>query len=213
MHISRDSDIRQFLKRLVDYFRKSENHYVDMEQKDIAPFGWAGRPYHARHAILTHRDDMTKFDLPCFIQTASSDITRWRYDVNAHVDVISGRTIVFSHEKGGSQKNASWLIELILLDHIIRCRGEGIKIVVSDNASVGKTWLTTIVLPQYLVGQGLAEIALIVFLENNHGNWLADLLFGQLQTRRRRCTVLDRCPLEGIRVDQTEVRSSAGFFN
>lgn len=30
----------------------------------------------------------------------------------------------------------------------------------------------------------------MLFLENNHGKWLADILFGQLQIRRKRCTVL-----------------------
>lgn len=79
---------------------------------------------------------------------------------------------------------------MILLDHIIRCRGEGIKVLVSDNAAVGKNWLTTVALPQYIVDQGLADVVVIVYLENNHGKWLADMLFGQLQTRRKRTTIL-----------------------
>lgn len=64
-------------------------------------------------------------------------------------------------------------------------KGEAVEIVVSDNAAVGKNWLSTIALPQYLADQGLAETVIIVFLENSHGKWLADMLFGQLQTRRR----------------------------
>lgn len=41
-----------------------------------------------------------------------------------------------------------------------------------------------------MVDQGLADVVVILFLENNHGNWLADMMFGQLQTRRRQLTIL-----------------------
>lgn len=152
-----------------------------------APLSWRQRHY---HAVLTHQDDMTKIDLPSFIISASSDITRWRYDVNAHLSAITNETIVFSHEQGVGAKTGSSEMELVLLDHILRCRGESIKIIVSDNASVGKNWLTTISLPQYIVDQGLADVAIVVFLENNHGKFLVDMLFGQVQTRRKRSTVL-----------------------
>lgn len=81
-------------------------------------------------------------------------------------------------------------MEWILLGHILRCRGEGIKIVVSDNASVGKNWLTTIALPQYIVDQGLADVVVMIFLENNQCKWLTDMVFGELQIRRRRSTIL-----------------------
>lgn len=54
---------------------------------------------------------MTKVDLPHFVVNASCDITRFRFDVTAFVDSITGDTNVFSHEQGGSGKNASRLIE------------------------------------------------------------------------------------------------------
>lgn len=133
---------------------------------------------------------MSKVDLPHFIVSASSDITRWRYDASAHVSAVNGDCTVLSHEQGSGPKNASSVMELIILDHTLRCRGEGIKVVVSDNASVGKNWLTTVALPQYFVDQGLADVVLIVFLENSHGEWFSDMLFGQLQTRQRRTTIL-----------------------
>lgn len=76
------------------------------------------------------------------------------------------------------------------MNHVLSCRGEAIKVILSDNASVGKNWLTTVALPQYLVDQGLAEVVLVIFLENNHGKYLADMLFGQFQSRRRREVLL-----------------------
>lgn len=97
---------------------------------------------------------------------------------------------MFSHEQGSGAKNASATVEEIILDHIVRCKGESVKVIISGNASVGKNWLTTIALPQYMVDQGLADVVLIVFMENNHGNWLADMLFGQFQTLRKRTNVL-----------------------
>lgn len=184
-HNLRDANIRKFLKELTDHFRTVENAYVEMEGE--AAVDWCTRH---DHAVITHQDDMTKVDLPSFIINASSDITRWRYDVNAHVSAVTGECIVFSHEQGGGAKTGSSIMEVILLDHILRCRGEGIKVIVSDNASVGKNWLTTVAMPQYFVDQGLAEIVIVLFLENNHGKWLADMLFGQLQIRRQRSTIL-----------------------
>lgn len=55
---------------------------------------------------------------------------------------------------------------------------------------MGKNWLTTIALSQYMVDEGLADIVVVVYLENNHRKWLADMLFRQLQTRRKRSTIL-----------------------
>lgn len=43
---------------------------------------------------------MSKEDLPSFIVEASCDISRWRFDVNAHVSTINDNSIVFSHEQG-----------------------------------------------------------------------------------------------------------------
>lgn len=45
------------------------------------------------------------------------------------------------------------IMEGVVIDHILRCRGDAIKIVVNDNASVAKRWLTTVAMPQYIVDQ------------------------------------------------------------
>lgn len=97
-HTLRDATIRKFLKVITDHFRVAESVYVEMRN---APSGWRQRHY---HAVITHQDDMTKVDLPSFIIEASSDITRWRYVVNAHVDSVTGECVGFSHEQGGVQK-------------------------------------------------------------------------------------------------------------
>ena len=188
-HNERDARIRGWLKRLTDHLRSKENssRQKALKTSGIEPFGWCQR---RNFALVTHQDDMTKVDLPHIVVDASADITRWRFDVNAHVNAVTGDCVVFSHEQGAGSKNASSIIETVLLDHIVTCAGENIKVVVSDNASVGKNWLSTVVFPQYLVDQGLADIVLIVFLENNHGKWLADMLFGQFQIRKRNSTIL-----------------------
>ena len=186
MHNERDARIRGFLKRVADHFRATENRYR-ADGSNPLPSNWRSR---SDLALFTHQDDMTKVDLPHIIVSASADITRWRFDVNAHVNAITGDCHVFSHDQGTGSKNASTIFEEVLLDHILSCSGESIKIVVSDNAAVGKNWITTVALPQYFVDQGLADIVLVVYLENNHGKWLADMLFGQLQIRKRNTTIL-----------------------
>lgn len=82
------------------------------------------------------------------------------------------------------------MIESILIDHVLRCKGENIKIIVADNASVGKSLVTCIALPQYVVDQGLALLCRVVYLENNHGKFLCNMLFGQFQTKRRRTGIV-----------------------
>ena len=37
---------------------------------------------------------------------------------------------------------------------------------------------------------GLADAVVVIFLENNHGKYVADMLFGQFQTKRKRSTVI-----------------------
>lgn len=193
-HNERDARIRGFLKKLSDLFRKIENKYRERakrreeslhgEEESVA---WCMFP---DRGCITHQDDMSKIDLPHFVVSASSDITRWRFGVNAHVSAVTNNGSILSYEQGNGQKNASAIIEEIIVNHLLQCRGENIKVIVSDHAAVGKNWLTTIALPQYMVDQGLAEIVLIVFLENNHGKWLCDMLFGQFQSRRRRQIIL-----------------------
>lgn len=186
-HSRRDMHIRRALKVMSDHFRNVENDWIKRGLFKTEDPMWNRLP---SHAIITHQDDMTKVDLPYFIESASADITRWRFDANAHVSAVNDDAVVFSHEQGTGSKNSSCVAEEIILDHIIRCRGEAIMIVTSDNAAVGRNWLCSVALPQYIVDQGLADVVLIVFLENNHGKWLADMLFGQLQTKRRKTTLL-----------------------
>lgn len=64
-------------------------------------------------AIITHRDDMAKVDLPHFVLNASAHITRWRFDVHAHASAVFKETMIFSHEQGTWPKNSSAIIEMI----------------------------------------------------------------------------------------------------
>lgn len=54
---------------------------------------------------------MTKVDLPCFIANGSTDITRWRFDSNEHVDAITNESIVFLHEQRAGLKNGSSIMK------------------------------------------------------------------------------------------------------
>lgn len=186
VHNMRDARIRKLLKDAIDYFRVVENSLREIGAGNYC-VGWCTIP---NHATIVHQDDMTKVDLPSFVVTASADITRWRFGVTGFVDAVTNMSNVFSIEQGGPSKTGGFIMELILLDHLVRCRGESIKIIISDNASVGKNWITTVALPHYMVDQGLAEVVIQVFLENNHGKYLADMLFGHFQLRRRRSTIV-----------------------
>lgn len=55
-----------------------------------------------------------------------------------------------------------------------------------------------------MVDQGLCQIAIVLFLENIHGKYLADMLFGMLQTRMRSSTVLG---VDGLLAEFSKVRA------
>lgn len=99
-------------------------------------------------ALLTHQDDYTKINLPRIAVDYSAGITRWIYGVNSHVNNISGSNTIFSYEKGFEPKNASSIVETINIEHVLRFQGEGIKIIVSDNAMVWKNWMVTVAIAQ-----------------------------------------------------------------
>lgn len=103
---------------------------------------------------LIQSDAMSKADL-AFSVEASMNLTKLRYDITAHADVIKGDEIVFSLEKGEHRKSRTEAIESLLLDTFLRWREEDIKIVVLDSASISKSWATCILLPQYIVDQGM----------------------------------------------------------
>lgn len=130
-HNLRDAEIRKTVKLWSDFFRTVENRYRELR---VTGSEWNSM---YNHAMITHQDDMTKVDLPHFMVNVSADITRWRFDVNAHVNAVTKEAIIFSHEQGTGSKNASAIMEMILIDHLVRCKGEAIKVIVSDKASVG----------------------------------------------------------------------------
>lgn len=209
-HNLRDARIRKKIKQMIDFFRRKEN---ELRREGLIRSHDSNWNVLKNHAILIHQDAMTKVDLPHFLTEASCDITRFRFDITAFVNAITGDTTVFSHEQGSGPKNSSSIIEEILLHFGLRSRGEEIYIIVSDNASVGKNWAVAVALPQYIVDQGIAKACLMVFLENNHGKWLCDQYFGQLQTRLKQCTTLGIDDLleeaENVRTKMGEVRSFA----
>ncbi len=176
------------MKKLITVFKIEENSYSKLEMHNHAPFPWRERK---SHALTTHSDESTKFDLPSIIVEATSDISRFRFDSNANCNPITENAVVLSHEQGsGKERTASTIIQTILIDHLLTCRGESLKIIVADCASVGRCWLTTVCLPQYMVDQHLADIVLVMVFDNCHGKYLTDQLFGHVQRRRKRSTVL-----------------------
>ena len=105
-------------------------------------------------ACISHQDDMSKLDLPHFVVTASSDITRWRLDVNAHVSSVLNDAVFPSFEQGTGSNNSSVIVEENLMNHVVTCCGESICIITSDIAAEGKNWITAIPFTQYIVDQG-----------------------------------------------------------
>lgn len=139
---------------------------------------------------ITHQDDSTKVNLPHATVDSSADITLWRCGVNSNVNAISGASNVFSYDQGRGPKNSSAIVETIVLEHVLNCQVEGIKILVSDNASVGKKLAMLSCITAISSRPGACRSCFIVFLENNHGNWLADILFGQFQLGKRSSIIL-----------------------
>lgn len=91
------------MKDFIDHFSNGENLYRELESGGSRiQKGWRQR---LDHAIIIHQDDMSKVYLPSFVVTASSDITRRRYDLKAHVNAVREETFAFSHEQGGGAKN------------------------------------------------------------------------------------------------------------
>ena len=212
-HTKRDASLRKWLKQVVDKLRAAHNKFIADHRGVPAegiPHAWCSR---FGMGMITHQDDMSKVDLPSTIVDASCDITRFRFNVNAHVNLTTKDSVVFSHEQGSGPRNGSSVMETILLQHLLQCKGEEIKIVVSDCASVGRNWCMSVAFPQYIVDQGLASIVLVVFLENNHGKFHADLLFGHFQRRSNQTIIVGIDDLlstfEGIR--GRHGRSVSGF--
>ena len=82
-----------------DHFRNVENSY---RQNQVPGCEWN---CFSDSACITHLDDMTKVDLPHFSISASSDITLFRFDVDAHVSSFTGITVIFSHEQSTGAKS------------------------------------------------------------------------------------------------------------
>lgn len=116
LHNSRDARIRGYVKSLSDYFKEVEISYRSLrirqgQSREVEHVEWN---FYADRACITHQDDMSKVDLPHFVLSASSDITRWRFGGNAHVSSITNDAIVLSQEQGSGAKNSSAIVEEIL---------------------------------------------------------------------------------------------------
>lgn len=48
-----------------------------------------------------------------------------------------------SHGLGARPKNIGEIMEIVIFDHMLWCLNEEVKVVVSDNAYIGKRWLIT----------------------------------------------------------------------
>lgn len=134
---------------------------------------------------MSHQDDMNKPNVPSFVKDPLSELARYRPDVTAHVSAISGNFIVMSHEVGSGQKNSASIFESVLLNHILTCRGEALKMVWSDCAPMGRSVFFCVACMQYLVNSGLCYLALCGYMANCHGKYLADTPFGQWSRRSR----------------------------
>lgn len=93
-------------------------------------------------------------------------IKRFRLDFTIHLNTLKNEAIVLSQELSAAPKNSGEFTESTIIDHLPWCCGEA----VSENASVGKSCLTTEAKPQHFVDVGLDEVVIVIFLENNHGN-------------------------------------------
>lgn len=61
-------------------------------------------------AVITHQYAMSKVYLTYFSVDSSVNLTRFRYDITAHVDAVTDEAVVLSHERGVRKKDEprSW---------------------------------------------------------------------------------------------------------
>lgn len=128
---------------------------------------------------------MTKPNIPSFVQDSLSELALYSPDVTAHLSAITRDAVVMSHELGTGQKNSGSIFENILIDHLLKCRGETLKIIWSDCAPVGRSFFLCVAAMQYLVDSGLCDLALSGYMANCHGKYFSDILFGQWNRRAR----------------------------
>lgn len=133
--------------------------------------------------LLTHADDMSAINLSHLVLHSVSELTRLAYSVNAHVSPITSLATVFSTEQGEGPHDSSSIFEKALLDHLLTCRGERIKIVWSDCACVGRSYASCVAFPQFLVDSGFCDVCLMGYMANCHGKWHCDSLFGMLRRK------------------------------
>lgn len=51
------------------------------------------------------------------------------YEVTPHLKVVSKEAMVCTHELGSIPKGSGEIVERIVLEHVLRCRGEQQKII------------------------------------------------------------------------------------
>ncbi len=134
---------------------------------------------------MYHQDNSTKINVPRVVVQSQSDITAFRQDLNCHASAVCIGATVITHEPGSGAKNSGYITEGCIVNHLLNCRGEDILCIYSDCAPAGRNYVTTVATAAYIVDNELASIVLIGVLENCHGKFLCDLLFGQFQRKAR----------------------------
>lgn len=166
----------RLLKKIGDYYRDLENRYqIRAEECRALRSSALFLPYMNRVYV---REKQWKLNRNCLFNGLAKLLTptsSW------------SQAIVLFYLT--SSEKASYIVEKKILNHLLHCHGECVMVVVSENAAIKNHWLTTVDLRQYLVdqcfayNQGFADIAMIVYLENFDGKWLAYMLFGQYQNK------------------------------
>lgn len=175
-HNERDSAIRGHLGRIIDFSIRLVNKRLSMGPlaRPSCP-KWLSLPI---EIDARHQDNKTKSDLPRFVESSISDLSRFRYSVNGQVDVVKGGAHVFTIEQGDGSKNGSSIFELMLLSMILSNVGAGVFVVWSDCAAAGRNYFNCVAAAQWLVDNGFVIIVVVGFMQNRHGKFHADLLFG-----------------------------------
>lgn len=77
---------------------------------------------------------------PAIILRGGKKLTRYRYYVTENVDLVTEEAIFLSHEQGATKKGRPEVIGSILVDRMLRWRGQEVKVVVAENALVKCFW-------------------------------------------------------------------------
>jgi len=142
-------------------------------------------------AAAYHHDDASALEDPVFKQTTQGmGLERFIRALHGATDVLREWPHFLLPEIGMGSKNASSVVDEIILNLLSDLNGEKFVVIYMDCASLNQNGLVMLALPQFLVDIGVAKAVMLVYFWQNDSKDASDRAFGQNCTALRgRCVV------------------------